>query len=78
MPDITMCNGETCALSETCYRAPQSGTVPNGRNQSWFIEEPYWRDCRGPTVCDYYWKILLKRCLNTTGNAPQQTGLGRS
>jgi len=57
IPDITMCNGETCALSETCYRAPQSGTVPNGRNQSWFMEEPYWRDGRGPTVCDYYWKI---------------------
>lgn len=57
MPDITMCNGETCALAETCYRAPQSGTVPNGRSQSWFMEEPYWRDGRGPTVCDSYWKI---------------------
>jgi len=57
MPDITMCNGETCALSETCYRSPQSGTVPNGDRQSWFIEEPYWRDGRGPTVCDHYWKI---------------------
>ena len=57
IPDITMCNGETCPLAETCYRAPQSGTIPNGRNQSWFMEEPYWRDGRGPTVCDSYWKI---------------------
>lgn len=57
MPDITMCNGETCPLAETCFRAPQSGTIPNGRHQSWFIEEPYWRDGRGPTVCDSYWKI---------------------
>jgi len=57
IPDITMCNGETCPLAETCFRAPQSGTVPNGRNQSWFMEEPYWRDGRGPTVCDSYWKI---------------------
>ena len=61
MPDITMCNGETCPLAETCFRAPQSGTIPNGRNQSWFMEEPYWRDGRGPTVCDSYWKIDLPK-----------------
>lgn len=55
--DITMCNGETCALSETCYRSPQSGTKPDALKQSWFIEEPYWRDGTSPTVCDYYWKV---------------------
>lgn len=57
MPDITMCSGQTCSKANTCYRSPFSGTKPKELNQSWFIEEPYWRDGKGPTVCDEYWPI---------------------
>ena len=62
MPDITMCRGDTCALSDTCYRCPTSGTEPDPVNQSWFIEEPYYRDgTKRPIICDYYWEIRRKK-----------------
>lgn len=57
MPDITMCLGETCPKADTCYRSPSSGTKPDETKQSWFIQEPYWRDGRGPAVCDEYWPV---------------------
>jgi len=62
MPDITMCKGDTCALADTCYRCPASGTEPNPTNQSWFIEEPYWRDgTKRLTVCDHYWEVRKRK-----------------
>ena len=62
MPDITMCKGDTCTLSETCHRCQKSGTKPDELRQSWFIDEPYYRgSSKGPTVCDYYWKVEKKK-----------------
>jgi hypothetical protein len=37
MPDITMCQSETCSVRHTCYRNPASGTKPNESRQSWFL-----------------------------------------
>jgi hypothetical protein len=37
MPDISMCGNETCALKDTCYRNPASGTKPNEHRQSWLM-----------------------------------------
>jgi len=66
MPDITMCTGLACSLASTCYRSPQSGTMFSEFRQSWFIEEPYYRgSSKGPTICDYYWKVAKKKKAKT-------------
>lgn len=52
------CKGETCPMSSTCYRSPESGWVIEG-DEEWFIEEPYWRiPYTSITLCDYYWKKI--------------------
>ena len=50
MPDISMCDSDTCSLKTNCYRNPASGTKPNEyRRQAWFM---------GPAKegddCEYY------------------------
>jgi hypothetical protein len=37
MPDITMCDSESCKVRGSCYRNPASGTKPNEFRQSWFF-----------------------------------------
>jgi hypothetical protein len=52
------CKGETCPMSSTCYRSPESGWEIEG-DEEWFIEEPYWRiPSTSITLCDYYWKKI--------------------
>ena len=52
MPDITMCNGNNCELSSTCYRYKAE---PSEYMQSYFIKEP-----NNGLECDYYWEIKTK------------------
>ena len=50
MPDISMCDSETCPVKATCHRNPASGTTPSEHRQSWFMglrEEG--------EDCVYYW-----------------------
>ena len=53
MPDITMCNGNYCELSSTCYRYKAE---PSKYRQSYFCKEPNTTSYD----CDYYWKIKTK------------------
>ncbi len=46
MADITMCNGYTCKVKETCYRYRAE---VNKHRQSYFTESPF---VEGD--CDYY------------------------
>lgn len=47
MPDITMCNSDTCPLRAKCHRNPASGTKPSEYHQAWFYEkETEGDDCR--------------------------------
>ena len=52
MPDITMCTCESCALSKTCYRHSDSGTMPTIGQQSYADFKPVIIDNK-PT-CDFY------------------------
>ena len=52
MPDITMCDSESCPIKTTCYRNPASGTKPAERLQSWFIGLP----SEGKT-CNHSWPM---------------------
>jgi hypothetical protein len=49
MPDITMCTGQGCDLTSTCYRYKAE---PSGYYQSYFTEAPIEDD-----QCDYYWEV---------------------
>lgn len=52
MPDISMCDSETCEVRAKCYRNPASGTKPSEFRQSWFMglrEEG--------EGCEYYWSV---------------------
>lgn len=50
MPDISMCDSETCPLKTKCYRNPASGTRPSEFRQAYFFGlEKEGEDC------DYYW-----------------------
>ena len=52
MPDITMCNNESCWLRHSCYRH----MAPASSRQSWQEFEP--SDPREETFeCDYYMEI---------------------
>ena len=48
MPDITMCEGTNCPLTEKGYRYKAKPDI----YQSYFMKPPYVRD-----ECDYYWMI---------------------
>ena len=50
MPDISMCDSETCLLKTKCYRNPASGTKPSEHRQSWFLGLSKEGD-----DCVYYW-----------------------
>jgi hypothetical protein len=52
MPDISMCDSETCPLKTNCYRNPASGTKPSEHRQSWFMGLP----SEGET-CNHYWPV---------------------
>ena len=52
MPDISMCNGNNCELSSTCYRYKAE---PSKYRQSYFVKEP-----NDGLECDYYWEIKTK------------------
>lgn len=54
MPDITMCQSETCNVRATCYRNEASGTKPTEYRQSWFMEPPGEDD-----TCPYYWPRMV-------------------
>lgn len=62
MPDIWMCATTTCPKRKTCRRCPESGTVPNGERQSWFITPPY--SINDPLSCDYYMHTTPKESPN--------------
>lgn len=51
MPDITMCDSETCKVRKTCYRNQDSGTKPSAFRQSWFMGPP-----GDDETCNYYWE----------------------
>lgn len=53
MPDITMCNGNNCELSSTCYRYKAE---PSEYRQSYFVKEPNVTSYQ----CDYYWEMDTK------------------
>jgi hypothetical protein len=56
MPDLTMCEGASCPLKDTCYRYK---AVANEFRQSYFSDLPYNKD---EEKCDYYFpnKIMNK------------------
>jgi len=49
MPDITMCSGNNCELSSTCYRYKAE---PSEYIQSYFCKPP-----NDGLECDYYWEV---------------------
>lgn len=49
MPDVTMCDSETCYLRTKCYRNPASGTKPSEFQQSWFTAN------KEGDACGFYW-----------------------
>lgn len=53
MPDISMCDNETCPLAKGCYRNPDSGTKPNQYRQAWM--QFRWTDKDGRAYCGDYW-----------------------
>lgn len=59
MPDITMCSGNNCELSSTCYRYK---VEPTPYRQSYFIKEP-----NNGLECDYYLEIKCEYCHQTNG-----------
>ena len=50
MPDICMCSGRDCPLSNTCYRFL---ATPTPIMQSFFGKPPYDKEKK---ECDYYWE----------------------
>lgn len=58
MPDISMCASEICPLRFTCYRNPESGTVPSEYWQSWFDLEAVGdgRSKLETDKCVHYWR----------------------
>jgi len=56
MPDISMCDSETCPLKTKCYRNPASGTRPSEPVQSWF-----WLLDEEGEDCDQYWPVESRR-----------------
>jgi hypothetical protein len=59
MTDITMCSGNNCELSSTCYRYKAE---PSEYNQSYFCKPP-----NNGIECEYYWEIKTKcYCGHTT------------
>ena len=59
MPDITMCSGNNCELSSTCYRYKAE---PTPYRQSYFCTPP-----NDGLECDYYWEIKCEYCHQTNG-----------
>lgn len=59
MPDITMCNGNNCELSSTCYRYKAE---PTPYRQSYFCKPP-----NNGLECDYYWEIKCEYCHQIDG-----------
>jgi len=49
MPDIAMCNDDSCPMKKTCYRFV---AVPNEFRQSYFTESP-----RKGDDCEYFERI---------------------
>lgn len=73
MPELTMCMGgdEGCPLAKTCYRSPDSGTMPMPTYQAWFVDPPFWQEWRGGNVsisCDEYWEVRKKGAENDVQN----------
>jgi len=58
MPDITMCSGNNCELSLTCYRYKAE---PSEYRQSYFVNPPNINN-----QCDYYWEVC-KYCNQENG-----------
>ena len=56
MPDITMCNGQGCELSSTCYRYKAE---PSKYGQSYFVEAPIKNG-----ECEYYYPDAKERARN--------------
>ena len=52
MPDITMCNSDTCPLAKTCYRNERSGTKPSEYRQAYYLGLSKEGD-----QCKQYWPI---------------------
>ena len=50
MPDISMCDSETCPLKAECYRNPASGTKPSEYRQAWYLGL-----LKEGEDCDHYW-----------------------
>ena len=50
--DITMCSGNNCELSSTCYRYKAE---PSQYRQSYFCKPP-----NNNLECDYYWEMDTK------------------
>jgi hypothetical protein len=53
MADITMCKGNYCELSNTCYRYKAE---PSEYRQSYFVKEPNVTSYQ----CDYYWEVCIR------------------
>jgi len=64
MPDITMCNDESCPMRMECYRYR---AIPSKMLQSYFIDSP-----REGETCDYF--ISIEECRTvrpeTSGQSP--------
>jgi hypothetical protein len=56
MPDISMCDSETCLLKTKCYRNPASGTRPTEYRQAWFIGL-----AKEGEDCNRYWPVEDRR-----------------
>ena len=54
MPDIAMCRSKVCRLSETCHRHADSGTIPDGKWQTYIVPDPD-EDTRNG--CCMYWHV---------------------
>jgi hypothetical protein len=50
IPDIVMCNSETCSVRRICARNPASGSKPKLEKQAWYLEPP-----GAGSDCDKYW-----------------------
>jgi len=59
MADITMCKGNYCQLSNSCYRYKAE---PSEYQQSYFVKEP-----NIANQCDYYWEVC-EYCNQENGN----------
>jgi hypothetical protein len=54
MADITMCDGGTCKVKETCFRFK---AIPSPHWQSYFQGIPV-----TDIGCEYFWKIDFEDC----------------